>query len=149
MKESQMKRYVELSAGIVPYYKKRKQYLILHYEEGHWDFPKGHVEENENEEKAAIRELEEETGIKDVEIVKGFKEKISYYFRAKYRNNELVYKEVLFFIGLVKKKSVKLSYEHIGYRWLNYKEAREALTYENSKKLLDKAEAFILNHLLN
>ena len=33
--------------------KERREYLVLHYEAGHWDFPKGHLEEGESEEDAA------------------------------------------------------------------------------------------------
>lgn len=37
---------------------------------GKWDFPKGKVEKNETSELAAIREVEEETGLKDLQIIK-------------------------------------------------------------------------------
>ena len=38
--------------------------LLLEYPQGHWDFPKGHLEEgDESRQAAARRELEEETGI--------------------------------------------------------------------------------------
>ena len=36
----------------------------------HWDFPKGHVEEDETDEQAAIREVMEETGIDELSISK-------------------------------------------------------------------------------
>ena len=48
----------ENSAGVILI--KGDKYLILHYEEGHWDFPKGNIEEGESEEEAALRELEED-----------------------------------------------------------------------------------------
>ncbi len=38
--------------------------LLLQYPQGHWDFPKGHVEESDDDHHAtARRELGEETGI--------------------------------------------------------------------------------------
>ena len=47
--------------------------LLLQYPQGHWDFPKGHVEDNDADRKAtAGRELGEETGITDIEFVDGF-----------------------------------------------------------------------------
>ena len=56
------------------------EYLLLHYESGHWDFPKGKIEEGETPEQAALRELKEETGIEDAEILPGFTEGIKYFF---------------------------------------------------------------------
>ena len=50
-------------------------YLLLHYHSGHWEFAKGHIEEGENPEEAAKREVEEETGIKDLKILGGFSDR--------------------------------------------------------------------------
>lgn len=35
-----------------------------------WGFPKGHIDEGENETEAAVREIEEETGLRDLTLVK-------------------------------------------------------------------------------
>lgn len=37
--------------------------LLMIYSRGHWDLPKGHVERGESGRQAALREVEEETGI--------------------------------------------------------------------------------------
>ncbi len=76
----------EKSAGAIIFRKDNNipYYLLLHYESGHWGFPKGHIEENENEEGAARREIEEETGIKNIKIIDGFKEYEKYFFRQSY-----------------------------------------------------------------
>lgn len=37
--------------------------LLVKHNAGHWDFPKGHVEEGETEFETAIREVKEETNI--------------------------------------------------------------------------------------
>ena len=68
----------EQSAGTVLFIEesKEKLFLLLHYPTGHWDFVKGKIEKNESLEQAAIRETKEETGITDIEFIKGFKEKI-------------------------------------------------------------------------
>jgi 8-oxo-dGTP pyrophosphatase MutT (NUDIX family) len=48
------------------------QFLIISSKsDGHWGFPKGHVEEGESVEKTAIREVKEETGL-DFDLVEGF-----------------------------------------------------------------------------
>ena len=44
--------------------------LLLQYPQGHWGLPKGHVElDDAPHEWTALRELKEETGIDDVELV--------------------------------------------------------------------------------
>ena len=62
---------MEKSCGAVVFKKQKDgiRYLLLHYDAGHWDFPKGNQEKNEKEEQTAAREIKEETGIEDIEFV--------------------------------------------------------------------------------
>lgn len=137
-----MKR--EKSAGAIVFRKEKEPiYLLLHYEEGHWDFPKGHVEKGETELEALKREIGEETGINDIEIIGDFKEKIQYYFKFK---KELISKEVVFYLAKTKTEQVKLSFEHIGFEWLSYDKAIEKLTFKNAKEILKKANEFLKTH---
>ena len=115
-------------------------YLMLHYEAGHWDFVKGNVEPNENEKDTVIRELREETGIVDAQFVDGFREKIEYFYR---RQGTTIHKEVVFFLIETHTEQVKLSYEHVGYTWLNYQRAMEKLTFKNARDVLQKAHALM------
>ena len=135
----------EVSAGIIPYYKKTKEFLLLHYPsitkgKGHWGFPKGHVEEGETEIETAKREMEEETGL-DVDFVFGFKDEIKYFYKTK--EGKLSRKKVVFFIGIPKSKNVKLSFEHDNYKWAKYEEALKLITFENEKRVLKRAWEFI------
>jgi bis(5'-nucleosidyl)-tetraphosphatase len=116
------------------------KYLLLHYEAGHWDFVKGNVEPNESEKDTVIRELREETGIVDARFVEGFREKIEYFYR---RQGTTIHKEVIFFLIETHTETVKLSYEHVGYTWLNYKHALEKLTFKNAKDVLRKAHKLL------
>jgi tRNA nucleotidyltransferase (CCA-adding enzyme) len=61
---------VEKSAGAVIFYKekdKEPEYLLLHYPgstekaKDYWDFPKGHIEENETEIETVKREVKEDS----------------------------------------------------------------------------------------
>ena len=133
-------REPEKSCGAVVYREEggRHSYLLLHYSEGHWDFPKGHVESGESEEQTARREIMEETGISELEFMRGFRNSVSYWFM---RKGEKVQKEVVFFLAKTTGKGVTLSDEHVGYLWLPFRLAREKVTYRNAKELLEKAEA--------
>ena len=115
-----------------------REYLLLHYESGHWDFVKGNVEISESEKETVLRELQEETGITRAEFIEDFREQITYYYR---RGGETIYKEVIFFLIKTKDTKVTLSNEHIGFKWLKYPEAVRKLTFENAKKVLRKAHS--------
>ncbi|MEM3000264.1 MAG: NUDIX domain-containing protein [Candidatus Bathyarchaeia archaeon] len=131
----------EKSCGAIVFLKdKEVKYLLLHYEAGHWDFVKGNVEPNENEKETVIRELREETGITDAQFIEGFREKIEYFYR---RQGAKVHKEVIFFLAETHTEKVELSYEHVGYIWLDYQSALEKLTFRNAKMLLKKAHELL------
>jgi bis(5'-nucleosidyl)-tetraphosphatase len=131
----------EKSCGAVVFLKNTEvKYLLLHYEAGHWDFVKGNVEPNESEKDTVIRELQEETGIVDARFIEGFREKIGYFYR---RQGVTIHKEVVFFLIETHTEEVKLSFEHVGYVWLNYEHAMEQLNFKNAKDVLQKAHALL------
>ncbi len=132
----------EKSCGIVVFREElpKRLYLLLHYEEGHWDFAKGHVEAGEGETDTALRELKEETGLTDIELIFGFRERVEYFYK---RDGQTFHKEVYYFLGRTDTKEIKLSYEHVGFEWLPYAAAVKRLTYENSREVLRKAETVL------
>jgi 8-oxo-dGTP pyrophosphatase MutT (NUDIX family) len=131
----------EISAGVVIFKEdKQREYLLLHYEQGHWDFVKGNVEKGEIQKETVIRETKEETGITKIEFIEGFKKRIHYFYKQK---NELVSKSVYFYLAKTEQKQIKLSFEHIGYKWLNYEKALKQLTFNTAKDILKKAEEFL------
>jgi bis(5'-nucleosidyl)-tetraphosphatase len=70
-----------LSAGVIPvrFFPDRRRYLILRAF-NYWDFPKGVVERGEDPIAAAIREVEEETGLTGLSFRwgKGYQETAPY-----------------------------------------------------------------------
>jgi len=131
----------ETSCGAVVFKKNQEvKYLLLHYEEGHWDFVKGNIELNESEKDTVIRELEEETGIIEAQFIEGFREKISYFYR---RGGSTVYKEVVFFLIQTRESRVVLSSEHVGYKWLSCQKATERLTFDTARNVLKKAHQLL------
>ena len=85
----------QTSAGVVLFQNvsSEKLFLLLNYPQGHWDFVKGKIEENETLYETARRETKEETGISNIEFIDGFEENIEYDFRFK---REDVHKKVIF-----------------------------------------------------
>jgi len=41
-------------------------------------------------------------------------------------------------------ENVKLSFEHVGFVWLDYQNAIEKLNFSNAKKVLQKAQEFLV-----
>lgn len=144
----------EFSAGVIIYYQRKesdpRSYLLLKYPSGYWDLAKGKIEEGETKEQTALREVKEETGL-DVTIIPGFAETLHYFFNSrKDRNgkpvtpeNELVSKEVTFFVGIAKSKHVTISDEHRDYAWLNSEDAYDQLTFKNARDVFTKALEFL------
>ncbi|GBC69807.1 Diadenosine hexaphosphate hydrolase [archaeon HR01] len=125
----------EKSAGAVIFYQDTSKllFLLLRYGKGHWDFPKGHIEDQEDEKDTVRREVREETGIEDIEILPDFRKTIQYKYR---KDKLLVRKEVVFYLGRAKTLNVVLSPEHRDYAWLSYERALERLTFETARQTL-------------
>lgn len=104
---------------------------------GHWDFPKGHVEDNETEQETALREILEETGLQAT-IYPGFRETVNYKVQGD------IPKEVVYFLGHPHGNEVKLQDDEVnGFAFLPYDAARKRLSFESNRELLDKAHAFV------
>ena len=137
----------ERSAGVILFNKVEDiQFLVLKYPSGHWDFVKGNIEEGEEEEETVKRELFEETGINNLEIHQGFNEKVEYNY---YKKNNKVHKIVSYYLGETNQKQVKLSFEHLEYKWSDYEGLMKLITFENSKEILKKGNEIINNPTKN
>jgi bis(5'-nucleosidyl)-tetraphosphatase len=128
----------ERSAGAVVFHggPEGRRYLLLRYPAGHWDFPKGNIEKGEREIDTVLREIWEETGLKQISEVAGFRREIEYFYR---RDGKLVHKSVVFLLMKAEDDSVRLSEEHQDYGWFPFESAIKKVTYANSKRVLQDA----------
>ncbi len=108
----------------------KKEVLLVHHNKGHWDFPKGHVEEGETEVETAIREVKEETNI-DVEVNENYR------YTTEYSPQEDVMKEVVYFLAknINDKRNAQLE-EVSEVKWFKLDDAVEKITYNTSKEIL-------------
>ena len=139
----------EISAGIIIYKREKDRdgkietkYLLLYHGRGYWNFPKGKLEAGERGYDAALREVEEETGIlsRSLRVERDFKMTDKYIFQWE---GQKVFKIVIFFLAQADKPEVKLSYEHEGYGWVLHKDAQKLLKHGNSKEILRKANEYL------
>ena len=116
-------------------------FLLLQYPQGHWSFPKGHVEKGDaDHHSTASRELTEETGITDITIDAEWTQRTEYTFFRKGRETP---KEVFWYLAETDELEVNLSQEHNNYLWLQFNEAEEQITFEQEKELLRSARRYL------
>jgi ADP-ribose pyrophosphatase YjhB (NUDIX family) len=104
-----------------------------------WSLPKGHVEHRETHERAALREVREETGCWG-EILTKLSD-ISYWF---YLNGAKHKKAVHFYLmRYVSGDTANHDHEVDEAAWFEVRTAKKALKYVNEKRLIDLGLEFI------
>jgi 8-oxo-dGTP pyrophosphatase MutT (NUDIX family) len=108
-----------------------------------WEFPKGGVDEGETVLEAALRELQEETGLLpgDVTLRDGFQHKEDYRFTSgKGEERVLIRKAVTYFLAEASRTEVTLSaHEASDYAWLTLPEAMTKVRYAARRRMLEAA----------
>lgn len=122
-------------AGGGKVYNEAKEVLFIR-RNGKWDLPKGKAEKKEDMETAAIREVEEETGVTGLEIIKFLK----HTYHIFKRNGEYRLKVTYWFEMKTNYTGELVPQKNEGItkvRWKDDKKSRKALTdsYENIKQL--------------
>ena len=139
----------EISVGAIIYKKINENSLFLlvySARNKEWGFAKGHIEQNETELQTAKREIEEETGIKNITFVKNFRETDSYKIKGTLPStkNRIINKKVVYYLCCANEEFKRISDEEIDMcEWLNYNEAISLLKYDKQKEILSKANKFI------
>jgi 8-oxo-dGTP pyrophosphatase MutT (NUDIX family) len=134
---------VETSAGGVVYrvVDGAPVYLLIRDSYRNWGFPKGHVEEGELPDGAALREVSEETGLSDL-AVRGLIETIDWHFRFR---GKLIHKICHFFLMETAESSTSPQRTEgiTACRWLPFDAAEELISYANARDVLRKARALL------
>ncbi|MCX6750434.1 MAG: NUDIX domain-containing protein [Candidatus Pacearchaeota archaeon] len=136
-----MKDKYRKSVFIVTYRKQgRKILYLLLKRKLHWtgwEFPKGGIEKNETPLLTILRELREEVGQEPVKIQEvGLSGRYDYPKKLKDRP-KIKGQTFLLYLAEIKKEKVKIDkQEHSSYKWVDYKEAINLLTYDDQKNSL-------------
>jgi 8-oxo-dGTP pyrophosphatase MutT (NUDIX family) len=120
------------SYGVVPFRRvdKNWQVLLVHRNEGFWEFPKGHAEEGEDQLASATRELNEESGLTIKRLLLPNPIPMSYYFSWE---GKRIHKTVFYFLAEVEGTENIQIEEVQGFRWVDVESASDLLTYPSSK----------------
>jgi 8-oxo-dGTP pyrophosphatase MutT (NUDIX family) len=119
----------------------RPLFLLIRDSYRNWGFPKGHVEEGEQPEAAALREVAEETGLRGISL-RGPVDTIDWYFRFRGR---LIHKVCHFFLMETDQaETAPQRAEGItACRWAPFGEACEVISYANARDVLKRANEMI------
>ncbi len=137
----------EFSAGIIIFRRTKEgpKFMLLYHGGPYWNFPKGKLE-GETNFKAALREVNEETGLKQEEL--HFKSWFKVEDQFTYtRDKEKIFKVVTYYLAETKQKEIKIKIvpdnhqgeQHEGYGWFLYRDAHRMLISPTLKLNLRKA----------
>ena len=126
-----MKLKKEKSCGCI-IIKNKKVLLVYEKNRNFWGFPKGHMEDGENEIETALREVKEEVGL-DVEIDKDRRYTLNYVIRDE------IDKTTVLYIAKAKNDEIIMQENEIeNIRWCSFEEALNILTFDNWKEMFKK-----------
>jgi 8-oxo-dGTP pyrophosphatase MutT (NUDIX family) len=143
--------------GIVPIFATETDtlFLLIQHQAGHWAFPKGHADPGESALETAKRELEEETGIRNYEVLEepsfvehysfvqeGTPSFVKHYSFAK--EGEPIEKTVTYFLAFVNSMEVVLQEEEVqNSAWISFEEAVKLITFDGNRQILREVKAYL------
>ncbi|QPM68778.1 NUDIX hydrolase [Atribacter laminatus] len=125
---------VQACGGIVRKFEGQNQYILLIRKKNSplWTLPKGHQENHESDQETAIREVQEETGYQcNIEKTAG---EIKFQYQ---KNGQSFFERVKYFVMIPENNINAFDTEEIEeVRWVEIKEAKNFLFYQNEKDLI-------------
>lgn len=108
--------------------------LLIQDSKDRWTIPKGHIEEGETAQQTARREIGEEAGLKQVDVL-GWLGKIHFRYR---RVDKLVLMTTQIYLVRAKGDTNAIQKEEWmnGIKWFSFQDALDAIEYEDIGKLM-------------
>lgn len=127
----------EPTAGGIVFRRNKKdeiEILLIQDAKDRWTIPKGHIEEGETASQTAKREIGEEAGLKDVDML-GWLGKIHFRYR---RIDKLVLMTTQIYLVRAKGDTNAIQKEEWmnGIKWFSFNEALDLIEYEDIGKLM-------------
>lgn len=127
----------EPTAGGIVFRRDKKgdvEILLIQDHKDRWTIPKGHIEEGETAQEAARREIGEEAGLHDIDML-GWLGKIHFRYR---RIEKLVLITQQVYLMRVKTDGNEIQKEEWmnGIKWFSFNEALDLIEYEDIGKLM-------------
>jgi len=114
-------------------------FLVARTSHGIWTFPRGHAQPGESAVQVARREIREECGIREIQILDEARFSEQYTFN---RDNQVVIKENIYYLGLTNQLEIKPGDDAAACRWVTAGEAQDLLTFQTTRDILKQA----INH---
>jgi 8-oxo-dGTP pyrophosphatase MutT (NUDIX family) len=116
-------------------------YLLIRDSYQNWGFPKGHLEDGELAEAAALREVSEETGLSDLSV-RGAIETIDWFFRFR---GQLIHKVCHFFLMQTEESTTSPQHAEgiTACRWTRFEDACDLVSYANARDVLRRAQEMV------
>lgn len=134
---------LETSAGGIVYRMQDGEALFLLIRDSYrnWGFPKGHLEAGEQPQDAAVREVQEETGLGELRV-DGAIETIDWFFRFR---GKLVHKVCHFYLMRTRHARTNPQREEgiTACRWARFEDATRLISYANARAVLVRAHEMV------
>jgi len=140
-----MKKVFSSGGVVFRNYKNNIEIALIKDGYGKYGFPKGHIEDGESREEAALREVEEETGLKNIKL-------LDYLGEVNYKTKNVVNhikevgifidKKVYYYLMNVSDREVCVPQKEEGIKevvWINLDAVLEKIDYDNICPVIQKA----------
>jgi len=137
-------KYTQCAGGIV--INDNQEIAIVNQNHNSWSLPKGHVDKGETILDAAIREIYEETGIKDLKLIKPLGDYGRYRIGLDGEDDKSEFKTINIFLFTSNQKKLNpIDPHNPEAKWVSYNKVEKYLTHLNDKDFFLKSISSIIN----